>query len=253
LNLLRRSIHYRRDAFDAGLLANGFELVNSLPKPKPGDVAVMWNRYGGYHEQALHFERAGAAVLVVENGPLGKDWRAGEWFSLAVGHVAGPGKFADGGPSRWDSWGVKMAPFRTGGRETVILGQRGIGEPGIKSPERWAEVTRHRHGGRIRLHPAGKESHVVPLLDDLADAREVITWHSGAALLALLAGIPVWCDFPQWIGIGADAARPLSEWPGEPQRFDAARLAIFRRLAWATWNLDEIRTGEPIARLLANY
>jgi hypothetical protein len=29
-----------------------------------------------------------------------------------------------------------------------------------------------------------------------------------------------------------------------------ARLAMFRRLAWAQWTLDEIKTGEPIRRLV---
>lgn len=242
LNLLRPSLHYRRDAFDAGLRAAGYEVVDALTKPEPGDVVLAWNRTGGVGETAHHLERRGATVLVTENGYLGKHWRGGEWFALAVGHHAGAGKWPDGGPERWDSWGVELAPWKDG-TETVILGQRGIGEPGIKSPDNWAEGVRSTIGfGRIRPHPGQGEG--IPLEVDLANAREVVTWASGAALQALTLGVPVWYRFPQWIG--AKACRPLSEYGAEPPRMDDRdRLAMFRRLAWAMWTLDEIRSGEP--------
>jgi hypothetical protein len=245
LNLLRAGLHYRRQCFDQGLQAAGFKLVSTLTDPRPGDLLVIWNRYGGYHEHAQIFERAGASVLVVENGLLSKTWRGGEWFSLSLGHCGGAGEFKPAGPERLDSWGVPMAPWREGGRETVILGQRGIGEPGVASPTNWAEGVQRRIGGRIRQHPGKGEGK--PLADDLVNAREVITWHSAAALQALMLGVPVWYDCPTWIGAGA--ARPLSQWPGQPKADDAARLEMFRRLAWCNWTLDEIKTGAPIARL----
>ena len=61
LNLLRSSLHYRRDCFDQGLRKAGFKLVPAIPDPKPGDLLVIWNRYGGWHDNALHFERRAAA------------------------------------------------------------------------------------------------------------------------------------------------------------------------------------------------
>lgn len=248
LNLLRAALHYRRSAFDEGLRAAGFDTVGALDRPRHGDLLLIWNRYGGFAEIADRFEAAGATVLIAENGYLGKGWRGGEWFSLARGHHAGAGAWPVGGPERWDGWGVDLAPFRAGGDETVIFGQRGIGEPGVRSPDRWAEAVRGRIGGRIRPHP-GTGPEGVPLAVDLARARECVTWHSGAALLALLMGVPVWYAFPQWIGAGA--ARSLAEYGrAEPRRDEAARLAMFRRLAWSMWTLDEIRTGEPIARLM---
>jgi hypothetical protein len=248
LNLLRSSLSYRRESFDKGLRAAGFDVVPSLPRPRFGDLLLTWNRYSGFDEQARLFERAGGVVLVAENGWLGKAWRSGEWFALSVGHHAGAGRWRVEGPERWDAWSVPLQPWRHGGRETVILAQRGIGEVGVRSPDRWAESARARIGcGRVRPHPSDRAP-AVPLHEDLAAARDVVTWHSGAALLALMWGIPVWYDFPQWIGAGA--ARPLREWPGEPRRCDFSRLAMFRRLAWAMWTLDEIRTGEPIERLL---
>jgi hypothetical protein len=248
LNLLRPGLHYRREAFDAGLKAAGLQVVQSLRDPGPGDVLLIWNRYGNAEEHARHFESRGAAVIVAENGYLGKHWRGGDWFSLSGGHHAGAGVILDDGPERWDSWHVSMNPYRPGGAESVIFGQRGIGERGIKSPDRWAENVRARTGGRIRKHPGtGKES--VPIEKDLASARECFTWNSAAALHALMMGVPVWCDFDRWIGM--QACRPLREWPGDPNRDESTRLQMFRRLAWSIWTLDEIRTGEPIGRLIS--
>lgn len=247
LNLLRHSLHYRRECFNQGLREAGFEVVEALPDPGPGDVVLSWNRYGHGHEIARQFEARGARVLIVENGFLGKAWREQEWFSLAEGHHAGAGRWQDGGPSRWDGWGVDMAPFRQGGEETVILGQRGIGEPGVRSPDRWAESVQQQHGGRIRAHPG--QGTAKPLAEDLASAKDVITWHSGAALQALLMGIPVWYGFPLWVGGRAGA--PMAQiGKMEANRDDEARLAMFRRLAWAQWALDEIKTGEPIRCVL---
>lgn len=245
LNLLRQSIHYRRVAFDEGLTRIGFRMVSSLPDPEPGDLLLIWNRYAGFNELAGHFERCGAKVLVTENGPMGKDWRGREWFSLALGHHAGAGSWIDAGPERWDSWGIELKPWQTGERLHLILGQRGIGEPGIASPDLWAEVTQKRIGGRIRRHPG--LDHATSLEDELIGTGSVVTWNSGAALKALKLGVAVWYEFPQWIG--TQAARPLSEWGAEPKRDDADRLAMFRRMAWSMFTLDEIRTGEPIARL----
>jgi len=244
LNLLRSALHYRKECFDKGLSACGFKVVPSLPHPTPDDVLVVWNRYGGYNEMADKFERAGAKVIVAENGWLSKSWRGGDWFALSLSeHGMG---WPDGGPSRWDSWGVELAPFRTSGSETVILGQRGIGSRLIGSPSLWAESAQRKYGGRIRPHPGTGEA--IPLEVDLKDAKQVITWASGAALIALMLGIPVWNALPQWVG--ARAAKPLTEWPGDPARDRLYRIEMFQHLAWGMWTLEEIKTGEPFGRLL---
>ena len=247
LCLLRDALVYRKDAFRRGLKMACYELVDQIDKPKRDDLLVIWNRYGGYDEQAQRFERAGARVVVVENGYLGKDWLNGSWYAMALGHHAGAGTCVDGGPYRWDSLGIDLMPWRhVNDGEVVIIGQRGIGEPGIASPVGWAEKTKRKIGGRIRVHPGNKE-HPIPLEQDLAKASAVVTWASSAALWPLIWGIPVWYEMPQWIG--AKACRPLSEWP-EPKRSDKDRLAMFRRLAWAQWRLTEIEDGTAFRHLL---
>jgi hypothetical protein len=249
LNLLRQSLHYRRESFDAGLRAAGFDLVDQLPRPRVDDLLVIWNRYGGFDEHARRFEGAGGTVLVAENGWLGKHWRGGEWFALAVGHHAGAGRWPDGGPARWDGWSVALGPWRTGGAETVILGQRSIGEVGVRSPDGWAEAARARIGrGRVRPHP-GNAAPAVDLAADLASAREVVTWHSAGGAAGADMGHSGLVRLPavDRRRRGAPAER-LAE--RTAARATGARLAMFRRLAWAMWTLDEIRTGEPIRRLV---
>jgi hypothetical protein len=250
LNLLRPALTYRREAFDAGLAACGFTVVPELRYPDPCDVLVIWNRYGGYHETAARFESRGAKVVVAENGYLRKSWKGGEWFSLSLWHHAGAGAWPNGPDARWDSFGVEPAPWREPGGEVVIFGQRGIGEPMVRCPNDWAEGVRTLTAGRIRLHP-GENRNVPPLSEDLKNASAWVTWNSAAALTALLMGIPGYTGWASWIG--ASACTPVSKFkPGEsPMRDDAARLRMFRRLAWAMWQLSEIRDGEAFRTLLA--
>jgi len=248
LSLLRDSQHYRADAFASGLRAQGFEVVETLSHPGPDDVLLVWNRSGARDTQARRFEAAGARVVVAENGYLGKDWRGDKWFALALGHHCGAGAWPDGGPQRWDALDVELEPWRDSGTQTLVLEQRGIGEPGIASPAGWADSVATLMHGRVRRHP-GAGPVAVTLRDDLADVCQVVTWASGAALLALTMGVPVFYGFPRWIG--APAARSMFTFKSmEPRRDDEARLAMFRRLAWAQWTLAEIESGYAFERLL---
>jgi hypothetical protein len=243
---MRDQVHYRRDAFVAGLTRCGFKIGRGAPVApvERGDILVTWNRYGQSHRAAQEFERRKQHVIVAENGYLGVEFRGVRWYALALSHHNGAGKWPVGGAERWASLGVDLQPWRAEG-ETVILPQRGIGPPGVAMPLRWpSEVARL---GRVRKHPGAKDAGV-PLERDLAKAGQVITWGSGAAIKALAMGIPVFHAFSQWIG--ALGARPLAQIAKGPRRDDAARLAMFERLAWAMAPVDEIASGEAIKRLL---
>ena len=247
LNTLRRALHYRRECFDLGLQEAGFTVVDYLSDPGPEDVLVIWNRYGGYHEQAARFERMGALVIVVENGYLGKSWRGGEWFSIALWHHAGAGVWGNAGPHRWDSWGVDLKPWRPRSEDILIFGQRGIGEPGVRCPDGWAEYAVRRTSGRIRKHP-GSFPGGLSLQEDLRSVSQAVTWNSSAALIALAEGVSIWCDWPSWIGYSS--CSPLADFEvSEPCVDDDKRLAMFRRLAWSLWDLSEVRRGDPFVHL----
>lgn len=241
LNLFRDLPYYRKQCFSEGLAAAGFKVVDALSDPQPDDVLLIWNRYGTRHEVAKRFERAGAAVFVAENAYLPESLIGKGWYALARGHHAGAGRCPNGDAARWARFGVALEPWRSGGTEVVLLGQRGIGEPGVASPRGWDDTIRRKVGGRIRPHP-GKYEPRVPLERDIADARCVVTWASSSALMALLWGIPVFHGFDRWIGAGA--ARPVGEFWREPRCDDDARLSVFHRVAAAQWHLDEIRRGE---------
>lgn len=247
--MIRDALHYRRESFLLGLRCAGYEVVRGLAKPSPEDVLVIWQRYGFYHEEAKRFESRGARVLVVENGYLGKHWMNDEWLAMAEGHHAGAGRWKKLNNDRWDSLNVEMAPWRTGGTETVILAQRGIGEPGVAYPMNWAEnICARLKTGRVRGHPGNKEPEI-SLAEDLRKASSVVTWASSAALRALIMGIPVWYDFPRWIG--ARAALPVQQFGSrDPLRNDEQRLEVFRRLVWSQWRLSEIRNGFAFRTLL---
>lgn len=249
--MIREALVYRRASFLSGLRAAGYEVVKAVANPTREDVLVIWNRYGGYDELAQMFERAGARVVVVENGYMGKSWLGDRWFSMALSQHAGGGEWFPGGPERWDDLKVELSPWRAPDPdgEVIILAQRGIGSPDVRSPDRWAEKTRSRFGiGRIREHP-GNGPPLVPLERDLIKAQCVMTWASTAALHALAMGIPAWYAYPKWIG--GPACLPLTEYTSVPLRDDAARLGMFQRLAWAMWRASEVEDGTAFNHLLS--
>jgi len=243
---IRAEPHYRSDAFRRGLKRIGAEFAD----PRDCDVLVIWNRYGGFRATADDVERRGGTVLVAENGYLGVEWLGDRWYAISKGQHNGCGTWPDGGPERWDALGVALAPFREAGEELVLLPQRGIGPNGVAMPGGWRAEALAQIGKRVRTrtrqHPGTAQA--IPLDEDLRGAWAVATWGSGAALKALAIGIPAFHSLPRWIG--APASRPLDQFAAGPLRDEAARLAMFRRLAWAQWRLAEIESGEAFDRLL---
>lgn len=250
--LIRDQPHYRSDAFRAGLRRAGYDVTAEWPqRGVTGDVLIIWNRYYEYAELARRFEKGGGLVLVAENGYLGVEWNGHRWYALSAHQHNGAGVWPRGDASRWERYGVELAPWRKPGREIVVLPQRGIGPPGVAMPDKWDTETcvrlaaRTRRPVRVRPHP-GQNRPDVSLEQDLANAWAAVTWGSGAAIKALAFGVPVFHDFPQWIG--APAARPLSADLEQPFRGD--RLPMFHALAWAMWTVEEIASGDPFVRLV---
>lgn len=238
--LIRAEPHYRREAFEQGLKRAGYREAG----PNDCDVLVIWNRYGHWARAADKVEARGGRVLVAENGYLGNDFCGDRWYAISEGQHNGAGRWPDGGPERWDRLDVPLVEWRTG-KEVIVLPQRGIGPPGVAMPDRWAEGLKMRKGWRLRAHPGVADCE--PLANDLGNARAVVTWGSGAALKALLWGIPAFYAMPKWIGAAAATPLDQADW-SSPQT--PARLPMFRRLAWAMWRLSEIESGEAFRWLL---
>ncbi len=251
INKLRGAPHYQREAFSDGLIAAGYQIMASVDKVLPGDALLCWSRKSIWGALADEFEAGGGVVFVAENAYLPASLIGPGWYALAEGQHCGAGRWPNGSGDRWDALGVELRPWREGGTETLILDQNGGGSQMVRSPKGWSEVVQKQIGGRIRWHPwkvaTGKVPAQPPIEQDLANAKQAVTWNSSAALTALVMGVPVFNEFPHWIG--SLAARPIAEFGQEPKRDDEARLAMFRRLAFAMWRVDEIRSGKPFTEL----
>lgn len=248
--MLRGNPHYRREGFMAGLAANGYTIKDAVPSPTPDDVLVVWNRYGETHIEASRWKKAGARVIVAENGYMGRDWRGGIWYAMAMNWHMGRGEWRVGGPERAQEMFAEPAPWRFEDGPVVVLGQRGIGAPTVIAPGGWANnVVRDLQWQHIdvvlRPHP-GSDPDQAGLDKALLRARAAITWSSGAGIKAILAGVPVYYGLPNWIGATAAAqyTRPLRS------PFIGDRSVFLQRLSWAMWELGEISCGRAFDHLL---
>lgn len=223
--------------FSAGARALGFDVEAGLPAERPGreDVLVTWNRIGPADAAAQTFER----VLVVENALWGNDFAGQRWLHMGrkYHNLVSGGPLGVGGDERWDALGVELEPFRTHDGETVFLPQRGIGPARVAMPHGWAHSAQGRYGvGRVRPHPGLHPGRFAPLRADLALAGRVVTWGSGAAVLALMWGVPVVSELPGWVAAQDNSVE--------------GRLGMFRRLAWAHVTHEEIASGVALERFL---
>lgn len=243
---LRESAAYCPDVFREGFRRLGYSVTNHASPSSPNDVLLVWNRRPCDEQMIRAYEARGARVLVTENGYIGADSDGHKLFALARGHHSGAGQWTVGDFNRWDQLGVEVKPWRQGGDHILVLGQRSIGEKGVAMPEGWAEKTveRIRKATRreVRLRPHPGVARTDPG-DALRGAWAAVTWTSGAGIKALVAGYPVFCEFPGWIG--ASASSPHLDQLEEPWTGD--RFPMLHRLAWAQWTRSEIASGEALS------
>lgn len=233
---IRNNLPERTHALTTGLKRLGYRIVMGLTEsPSDGDIMVTWNRIGPANEIANLFVSRGLTVLVIENASWGNGFKGDKWLFLNRTLHNTAGLIPIGGNERWDNMNVELADWRTNPGETVILAQRGIGSPPVAMPRGWPQDAKRRYGGRIRVHP-GNKPHPIPLSVDLATCSTAVTWSSGSALTALMMGIPVFSEAPNWVGFQDNTT--------------AGRLAMFRRLAWNQWRLSEFESGEPFKWML---
>lgn len=276
--LVRSQPQYRREAFESGLKACGYELLSGGVwwPARPGDVLVTWNRYGDQEQIADRFEKEGGTVLVAENGYLGRDEDGRQFYAIARGGHNGQGWWPEGGPERWTRLNVDLRPLRRAGDYILVCPNREFGRRGFIQPWDWANTVARQIKRLtpmpvlIRPHPGNWQSHPpkVPLERDLERAYACVIWSSSCGVHALVAGVPVLCDCPAWICKDAAA----SSWLDLHQRLDddnaprrgalgresavaiedERRRRALERLAWAQWTVDEIASGRPFALLLSD-
>lgn len=254
--------HYRCGAFCEGAKRAGYEVRRNGSDFRPGDVLLIWNRYGMYHDLATQAERAGAVVLVSENGFAGRDADGNQFYQLAVGGHNGSGWWHVGEEDRLAQQGLTIAPWQPTSPDAhvVVRGQRGIGRPGVGSPPDWHNQVAHRlrqftkrrvvvvpHPGNGAVDDTKHEQY-------LQGAHALVVWSSSVGVKALLMGVPVIAESKYWVCKLAAHRVEDVEWstPRDEHSNGLRRLAL-HRMAWAQWSLAEISSGEPMRLLVDKY
>ncbi len=246
-----RHVHSTRwKSFSIGLERCGFRVTDKPFDPNDKDVFVTWNRFPNVESICQEFERVGGTVLVAENPWIkAAGEKRGGMVALCAGHHNGVGSWPIGGPERWESFQIDLSPWRTNGERVLVLPQRGYGEHGIAMAPSWTQNVVERiaqftnRSITIRPHPGLYR----PKEPDFRKTWCAVTWASGAAIKAIIAGIPVFYEMSGWIGARA-ATYGLRDIENP---FLGDRLPMLQRLAWAQWFLDEIEDGWAFERFLS--
>lgn len=257
---IREAPVYRREAFLDGLRAYGFEDIRfgTPDRYDPDTLFICWNRYHENHVACERLQNSGGIALVAENGyvapggasPHGMNPRT--WFAFAPNFHNDQTTIQEGDASRWNALNVALRPWREDGAHILVCPNRSFGTPGRIMPVGWPQDVAKRlkkltsREIRIRPHP-GNNAPEKPLAEDLAGAWATVIWSSSAGVHSLIAGIPVVCEAPAWICKSVTYIDPVAVLAEKPA---GDRESAMRRLAWAQWSIDEIRSGAPLGHLL---
>lgn len=258
---MRHEPPYRSGAFAAGLEDIGFRVQMGFPGPstvKPQDVVITWNLNPRYRDPAEQATRAGAALIVAENGYIKRHDDVTPYYALARNGHNGSGLWFVGKEDRWGALGHSLRPWHANpGGYILIADQRGIGSDLMRCPRPFYETVVPRIKRifakvdkkalppiRLRQHP-GRHAPENTLAKDLAGARCVVTWASNVANEALLLGVPAFRVAPYHVNEAV--LSDLNQLPSPPQ---TDRLTGFKKLAWAQWSLPEIESGAAFRHLL---
>lgn len=176
------------------------------------------------------------------------------------GYASFPQAPKDNG-ERFSKHGGRIAPWKTGGDNILILGQV-PNDASLKGLDllpfykEWARAAQKAHGLPVffRQHPdvsrrgiaqyvRGAEVSSGSLSDALASAALCVTFNSNSAVEAVLAGVPTVA-----VDEGSMAWPVTSHTVSSIIRPDRESWAS--DLAWAQWSLEEIESGEPLLPFL---
>jgi hypothetical protein len=167
----------------------------------------------------------------------------GEFYRCARNAMQFTGQSGDDDPARFRCFNIPIRNWRRSGshillcpNSEVFLGLHGF-EPGQWVRETSAVVRRYSDRPvRVRWKSGSVQR---PLEDDLRDCWAVVAFVSNAAVMAALAGVPVFCT-ASCAGL-AMGSRDLSqiEAPATPE----GRERWAARLANHQWTLGEMRSG----------
>jgi hypothetical protein len=246
--LLRKEPAYRREAFEAGLKALGYQLEWKYKHPPRdrNDLLVLWNKKAGLDENmANEWEKRGGTVIVAENAYLQLVDKT--TYAISTHGHNGSGWYPLGAEDRFSKIGVTLKPMRHDpAGYALICGQRGIGSTLMASPPQWGEklfkkMSAAKQHVKFREHPGNFKPKTL-LTDDLKKAASCHIWSSASGIRSLVEGVPVTYYAPHWIGSVAFTKTVTTE----DQRAEALHA-----MSHGQWHVDEIATGEPFKRMQA--
>lgn len=248
-------------AFVTGLRGNGHTVkeYNASDYGRgqviPCDAVVITGLRGKGAVILADHEAEGIPVIVMDYGYLRRvsgiaQWETGHW-QVGIGGLNRPPSFPclDDRAKR-----LRIAPQkpRKGG-PTIIMGQHS-GDPshGLTEAEMrdWGQRACDETGGHWRPHPDSPDVQVnaPKATGDLGAwldrAGMVRTLCSTSGLDALICGVPAVADMPDRACWG-ELSGPTH--PGSGAVWD-----LMKRLAYGQWTLEEMRSGEAPAFVLAN-
>ena len=248
----------RRDAIVKGLAKAGWKVIIGTPptelRQRSNDLIVVWARNRRSDPLCRIFEMAGGRTLVCEEAQIKAGANGEKLFTLCLDDHHGGGNWPVGGPERWASFGIDLAPWAGFAGRVVVREQRGIGSKRLASPPEWhLKIAKHLQGvgyeAEIRRHPKIMKRQRVkqaPLEKQVAGARALVTWSSSDAVGAVIAGCPTVVCGPATFLSGC-VGRHLDDLKDPPI---GDRLPALERLAWCQWTMEEMRRGEPFKRFM---
>ena len=209
--------------------------------------------------EALRAERIPS--LILEAGYV----KRAEYFQVGVGRL---NWLPEEAPSsdRFDALGLERTTKRQDGTFVMVCGQM-VGDAqhrlDFRSMVAWIrntfrdlaahtdrELVYRPHPAAVAItggplvHPPGASrisDPLSPLDRELQGAHALVTYNSTAGLLALLAGVPVFCNKSAFY---ADLVNTKLSKIEKPVWKNTKRF--FERLAYAQWTLEELRGGAPL-------
>ena len=241
-------------AFAEGVRETGDEcFMRPVQEYADCDVAVVF----GVRKKAVPFshhrgeiidrhKKKNKPVIVIDSGYVKRN----DYFMVGLNGLNGRADFKNGSrPSdRWEALEIELKPYRKDGDHILVCGQI----PWDASVQDFDHAqwcldvmedlrARTKRPIRFRPHPIIATYPLPPLERDMQDAFAVVTFSSNSAVDAVIEGVPVFA-----LDRGSMAwhvANTSLQWIDMPRK--APREAWACNLAYAQWNLEEMREGKP--------
>lgn len=226
--------------------------IDGAPKDANGDVFFGVNH--GNIAPYLRAKALGRDWFYIDNAYLDK--HRGTYFRVTKNALQCRGDEPSDG-TRFHALGVEIKPWRETLGDTLLLCEQNdnfmaaaVGYKGNWRRNTLAKLAAMKLPYKIRVRPwnPDKKQNAVTLLHELPTLRAVITHSSGAAITALLEGVPAISES----GAASRLTGPLTR----ENIMSWQRPTNREQFAWALadnmWTLDEIRSGKAWEALCKN-